>query len=457
MAIARDRRATDWQELDQRHYLHPFTDHKALGKQSRIIVRAEGVYIIDADGNRILDGMAGLWCVNAGYGRQELIDAARAQLEELPYYNNFFQCASPPPIELAHRLQKIAQPQFERVFLAGSGSESIDTAIRLVRRYWELMEQPTRSVIIGRVNAYHGSTVAGTSLGGMKAQRAQGGPLVPDIEHIEQPYWFGSDRTLSPDEFGVYAARLLEDKIDELGTERVAAFVAEPIQGAGGVIIPPDTYWPEVARICRERDILLVTDEVICGFGRLGAWFGADHYGVAPDLMTFAKGVTSGYLPLGGVMVGSRVADRLIDDGGEFFHGYTYSGHPACCAVGIANLDILEREHLVERVQDDIGPMLQQEWATLADHPLVGEVRMTGLMGALELVKDKASLERYPEAVGAGVVCRDLAIENGLVMRAVGDTLVVSPPLVLSHHEARELVVRARRTLDMAAAALDNV
>ena len=455
MAIVEDRSRAEWQELDRQHYLHPFTDHKDLGKKrSRIITRADGVYIYDADGNKILDGMSGLWCVNAGYGRDELVNAAEKQLRDLPYYNSFFQCAHPPSIELSKLLGEVTQPQFDRVFYTGSGSESIDTMIRMVRRYWELMDQPDRQVIIARENAYHGSTIAGTSLGGMKLQRAQGGMLVPGIEHVQQPYWFGSDHSMSPDEFGRFAAGEVERRIEKIGPDRVAAFVAEPIQGAGGVIIPPDTYWPEIQRICDQHGILLVTDEVICGFGRLGEWFGADYYGVTPDLMTFAKGVTSGYLPLGGVMVGNRVSDVLIDRGGEFFHGFTYSGHPASCAVAIANIRIIRDEKLVERTREDIGPYLQEKWAKLAEHPLVGETRMVGLMGALELVRDKGSLERFDEDAGAGTICRDLLVNNGLVMRAVGDTIVTAPPLTLSHAEADEMIEKTWKCLDLTADAI---
>lgn len=449
MAAIEKRSGAEWQELDRNHYMHPFTDHKELGeKKSRIITRAEGVYIYDADDNQILDGMSGLWCVNAGYGRSELVDAATRQLSELPYYNSFFQCAHPPSIELSSVLEGITAPHFQRVFYTGSGSESIDTMIRMVRRYWDLMGQPERQIIIGRENAYHGSTVAGASLGGMKPMHNQGGTL-GGIEHIEQPYWFGSDRTLSPDEFGRQAAKALETRINEVGPEKVAAFVGEPIQGAGGVIIPPDSYWPEIQRICNEYGVLLVTDEVICGFGRLGEWFGADFYGVKPDLMTFAKGVTSGYLPLGGVMVGDRLGEVLIDKGGEFFHGYTYSGHPASCAVAIANIEIMKRENLVERTRNDIGPYLQGQWARLAEHPIVGETRMVGLMGAIELVRDSESLERFDKDVGAGTVCRDFLVNNGLVMRAVGDTIVAAPPLTLSHEEADELIEKAWKCLDL--------
>ena len=450
MAAIEKRSRQEWQELDKNHHLHPFTDHKKLHeRRSRIITRADGVYIFDADGNKILDGMSGLWCVNAGYGQQELVDAATEQMQELPYYNNFFQCAHPPVIELSSLLKQVSQPQFNRVFFAGSGSESNDTIVRMVRTYWDLMGQPDRHTIISRDNAYHGSTVAAASLGGMKAMHKQSGLPIPGIVHVEQPYWFGSDQSLSPDEFGVAAARSIETKIKEVGPDKVAAFIGEPIQGAGGVIVPPDSYWPEVQRICDEYGILLISDEVITGFGRLGEWFGADYFSTRPDFMPFAKGVTSGYLPLGGVMVSDRVADVLIDKAGEFFHGYTYSGHPAACAVAIANLKLIQRDRLVERIRDDIGPYLQEKWAELLDHPLVGDARMVGLMGAFEIVKNKSPVERFDEKLGVGSICRDKLIDNGLCMRAVGDTIVCAPPFILSHSEADELIETTWKALDL--------
>jgi len=426
------------------------------GKKSRIITRADGVYIYDADGNKMLDGMSGLWCVNIGYGRDELVEAAAGQMRELPYYNSFFQCANPPSIELAAMLQEVSQPHFKRVFFAGSGSESNDTIVRMVRRYWDLMDQPERHTIISRKNAYHGSTVAAASLGGMKPMHEQGGLPIPGIVHVEQPYWFGSDRSLSPDDFGIAAARSIEDKINELGADKVAAFIGEPVQGAGGVIIPPDSYWPEVQRICDEYGILLISDEVITGFGRMGEWFGADYFGTRPDFMPFAKGVTSGYLPLGGVLISDRVAEVLIDKGGEFHHGYTYSGHPASCAVAIANLKILQREKLVDRVKNDIGPYFHEGWKKLAEHPLVGEVRMVGLLAALELVRSKEPFERFEEKQGVGTICREFLVNNGLVMRAVGDTIVAAPPFVLSHEEADEIIEIAWKCLDLTHEAING-
>jgi len=455
MAVVENRSRSEWQDLDRDHYLHPFTDHKDLReKKSRIITRADGVYIYDADGNEILDAMSGLWCVNVGYGRDELVEAAARQLRELPYYNSFFQCAHPPSIELSRTLQEISQPQFNNVFFAGSGSESNDTIVRMVRRYWDILDQPDKQTIISRVNAYHGSTMAGASLSGMKPMHRQGGLPIPGIVHIDQPYWFGSDRSLSPAEFGLQSAGALKKKIEELGVDNVAAFIGEPIQGAGGVIVPPDTYWPEIQRICDDYGILLITDEVITGFGRLGEWFGADYFEITPDLMPFAKGVTSGYLPLGGVMVADRVAEVLVEQGGEFFHGYTYSGHPAACAVAIENIRIMQRESLIDRVKTDIGPYLKERWDKLGEHSLVGETRMVGLMGALELVSSKETLERFDEDKGVGKICRDFLIDNGVVMRAVGDTLVVAPPLTLSHEQADDLVEKAWKCLDLTQAAL---
>lgn len=445
-----ERTTADWQQLDRQHYLHPFTDYKSLhAKGARVIVKAEGVYLHDSDGNRILDGMAGLWCVNVGYGRRELAEAAYRQMLELPYYNSFFQTAHPPAIELARQLVELTPPQFNRVFFTGSGSEGNDTVVRLVRRYWDLQGQPDRQVIISRVNAYHGSTMAGASLGGMAFMHEQGGLPIPGIVHIPQPYWYGEGGDLSPQEFGLQAARELEKKIEELGAQRVAAFIGEPIQGAGGVIIPPDSYWPEIQRICDRHGILLVADEVICGFGRTGHWFGSNLYGIRPDLMTLAKGLSSGYLPIGAVMVADRVADVLIDKGGEFAHGYTYSGHPVACAVASLNLEIIQQENLVGRTRDELGPYLASKWRQLAEHPLVGEARSVGLIGALELSRDKRTRRFFDRRGEVGTICRDFCFQNGLIMRAVRDTMIISPPLVITRAQVDELAEKAWRCLDL--------
>lgn len=451
----------DYQRLDRAHHLHPFTDFKALGEEgSRIIERAEGVYIHDAEGHRILDGMAGLWCVNLGYGREELVAAATEQLRRLPYYNNFFKTTHPPAVKLAEKLCALAPAHLNHVFFTGSGSEANDTVLRMVRRYWALKGKPEKQWVIGLENGYHGSTVAGMSLGGMAPMHGQGGPGVPKIAHVRQPYWFqegwfgeGRPAGQDPEAFGRECAAALEAKIQELGEDQVAAFIAEPVQGAGGAIIPPESYWPAVKAVLAKYDILLVVDEVICGFGRLGEWFGSVHYGLEPDLMPIAKGLSSGYLPIGGVLVGDRVAETLIEEGGEFFHGFTYSGHPACAAVALRNLELMEAEGVVQRVRDDVGPYLAERWAALADHPLVGEARSLGLIGALELV-DPATGERFDSARGVGSLCRDLCFAGGLVMRSVGDTMIISPPLVISHAEIDELMEKARAALDATLARL---
>ncbi|MDT8880344.1 aspartate aminotransferase family protein [Halomonas saccharevitans] len=436
------------QDLDRAHHLHPFTDFKALGEQgSRVITHAQGVYVHDSEGHRILDGMAGLWCVNLGYGRRELVEAAAVQMTELPYYNTFFNTTHPPVARLAEKLCALAPPHINHVFFTGSGSEANDTVLRMVRRYWALKGKPEKQWIIGRENGYHGSTVAGMSLGGMAPMHDQGGPCVPGITHVRQPYWFGEGQDQSPEAFGRACAAALEEKILELGEDKVAAFIAEPVQGAGGAIMPPASYWPAVKAVLAKYDILLIADEVICGFGRLGAWFGSQHFGLAPDLMPIAKGLSSGYLPIGGVLVGDRVADTLIEEGGEFCHGFTYSGHPTCAAVALKNLELLEAEGIVERVRDDLGPYLAERWAELGDHPLVGEARSLGLMGALELI-DPATEERFDKALSAGNLCRDICFATGLVMRSVGDTMIIAPPLVITRDEIDELVCLARQALN---------
>ena len=445
-----------YQEIDGQHHLHPFTDTKSLmAKGSRIITRAEGVYLWDSDGNKILDGMAGLWCVNIGYGRRELVDIAQQQMSELSYYNNFFQTTHPPAVELSKALVDISPQQYNHVFFTNSGSEANDTVVRMVRYYWSLLGKPDKTVIISRENAYHGSTIAGSSLGGMQAMHDQGG-ILSDIEHIEQPYWYRNGENMDPEEFGLKAARALESKIKKIGQERVAAFIDEPIQGAGGVIIPPASYWPEIQRICEKYDILLIADEVICGFGRLGQWFGSDYYNINGDFMPIAKGLSSGYLPIGGLMVGDRVADIIIEKGGEFAHGFTYSGHPVSCAVALENIRIFNEENIIEKVEGKTGPYLQKQWQELADHPLVGEARGIGMVGALELVQNKETREMFPEKTGAGTICRDFCFNNGLIMRAVGDTMIISPPLIMSNNEIDELIDKARLSLDLTAKKLKS-
>jgi len=441
-----------WRQLDSRHHIHPFTDHAALAERGvRVITRAEGVYLWDSDGNRLLDGMAGLWAVNLGYGRKELAQAGYRQLLELPYYNTFFQTTHPPAVALAEALSRVTPPGLSHAFFANSGSEANDTIVKMVRYFWNLRGRPEKKTIISRRHAYHGVTLASASLSGISTMHSQADLPLPLFEHVDSPYWYDHGGDMSPAEFGLRAARSLERKIEALGAGRVAAFIGEPIQGAGGVIVPPESYWPEIQRICRDHDILLIADEVICGFGRTGAWFGCDSFGIAPDFMTLAKGLSSGYLPISAVMVGERVAQTLIGAHEEFSHGFTYSGHPVAAAVALENIRILEDERVVESVAESTAPYFQARLSEFAEHPLVGEVRGAGLIAAMELVEDKGRRKHFDPKREVGARCRDHSVAGGLIMRAVRDIMVLAPPLVISRGEIDELMERARRALDLTA------
>ena len=443
---------TQLRQLDQQHHLHPFTDFRDYAATGgRIGSRAEHIYIYDSDGNKIQDAMSGLWCCSLGYSQDGIKKAVADQLMELPFYNNFFKCSNQPAVELATRLCEMTPANFNKVFFTNSGSEANDTQIKFVHRYYELLGKPSKRLIISRKNAYHGSTIAAASLGGMSAMHEQTQGL-DYIRHIEQPYWYELGGDMNPDEFGLWAANELAKKIDELGEDNVAAFIAEPIQGAGGVIVPPDTYWPAVQKILDERDILFISDEVICGFGRTGNLFGFQTYDTKPDLITFAKAVTNGYMPLGGSLVSDKVADVLLGHGGEFAHGLTYSGHPASCAAGLATMDVLQNTPILESSSNELAPYFSQALESLVDHPVVGQVRSKGLVAAVELVKDKGSRERLaPESAGA-VYTRDRAIENGLMVRQTGDAMIMSPPFVTSTEEVDALLSKLTSALDKTAA-----
>jgi putrescine aminotransferase len=443
--------------LDVAHHLPGQSDFRLQAEMggSRLITRAEGCTIYDAEGKSMLDAHAGLWCVNVGYGREELARAAYEQMQELPYYNTFFKTASVPAVRLATEISSRLGGELSHVFFNNSGSEAVDTAFRLVRHYWTVKGQPQRRIFISRWNAYHGSTVAAASLGGMKAMHAQGGLPIPGIEHIMQPYLFGDAFGEDPQKFAARAAAALEERILSVGPENVAAFIGEPVQGAGGVIIPPPGYWQMIEAICRKYGILLISDEVICGFGRLGRWFGFQHFGVRPDVVTMAKGLSSGYLPISATGVASHIVATLREAGGEFVHGYTYSGHPVCAAVALKNMEIISRERLVERTAEDTGPYLAQALARLRSHPLVGEARSLGLVGGVEIVSRPGTNERFTGKEGtAGPMVRDICIRRGLMVRAIRDTIVFCPPLIITHAEIDQLVDTIRAALDEATPAL---
>ncbi|HYE32842.1 MAG TPA: aminotransferase [Methylomirabilota bacterium] len=416
--------------LDAAHHLHPFCDNAALAKRgTRILTRGEGVYVWDQDGNKLLDAFAGLWCVNIGYGRKELGRAAAEQMERLCYYNSFFQCTTEPTVKLSAKLAELAPGDLNYAFFTNSGSEANDTILRLVRHFWAVQGKPEKNIFIGRHNGYHGSTVAGASLGGMQGMHKQGGLPIPNIHHINSPYWFGEGGDMDPDEFGRERARELERKILELGPERVAAFIGEPIQGAAGVFIPPKTYWPEINRICKQYDVLLIPDEVICGFGRTGEWFAVEHEKVTPDLICLGKALTGGF-PLSACVGSAELMDRAWPAStGEAIHTSTFLGHPVGCAMALANISELDRRALVKRSRE-VGEELMAQLRSLRSRSCVMPVRGRGLMVGLEL--------NLPDGKPATAQCLGLIkrlLHRGFIFLPEGEhanVLAFTPPLIVT-------------------------
>jgi len=441
---------SDLARLDRDHHLHPFTDPKVLQDDAPIVMAGGcGSTLWDEDGKLYLDALAGLWCVNVGYGRAELARAAADQIEQLAYYNTFFKTTTAPTAALAARLAALTPEGVDHVVFANSGSEALDTIVRFCRLFWELRGRPEKSVMIGREEGYHGSTLATISLGGTLAMHAQGGLPLEGFEHVNAPYQFRHGAAgETPEAFADRAAGWVEQKILAIGADRVAGVVVEPVQGAGGVIIPPPGYLARVQEICRRHDVLFVLDEVVSAFGRLGAWTAAGLFGLQPDFMALAKGLSSGYQPISAVMVGRRVAETLIEKSGGLSHGFTYAGHPVAAAVALANLEIIEREGLIARVRDDLADHFAAALSRLADHPMVGEVRSLGLIGAVELVQQREPRILYePEGIVAAVV-RDQMQNRGVIVRAVRDALVIAPPLVVTHGEIDRVADTLRDVLD---------
>ena len=446
-----------WRLLDAAHHIHPFTQTDALNREGvRVIVRGKGIYIWDSDGHRLIDGMAGLWCMQLGYGNKELARAGFEALSTLPYYNHFFKTTNPWTVELAAKLATILPAGHSRILFANSGSEANDTALKLIRYYWNRMGKPDKKLHLSRALSYHGVTMAAASLSGITPMHPQWDLPLPGFVKAPAPYWYGAKQAgygdMEEDEFGHRIARETEEEILRIGPERIASFSAEPIQGAGGMIVPPATYWPEIAQLLKKYDILLHTDEVITGFGRIGDWFASHHYGLKPDIMTMAKGMSSGYQPISAVSLGTRMGEVIAAADEELVHGYTYSGHPVASAVALKNIEILDRDGLVARVKDSIGPYFQRRLREIFDgHGLVGEVRGLGLIAAIELVEDRNERRPFPKERGAGTICRDHCFRNGLVMRAIRDTMVLAPPLIITEDEIEKLLAKAKRCIDLTA------
>jgi len=448
------------QKLDALHHIHPFTQTELLNREGvRIITRANGIYVWDSEGHKLIDGMAGLWCVQVGYGNKELARAGANALKTLPYYNHFFKTTNPWTVELATKLTTLLPEGHSRVLFANSGSEGNDAALKLIRYYWNLKGRREKKIHLSRDLSYHGVTMATASLSGLTPMHPQWDLPFDGFAKAPAPYWYGAKAAgygdIGEDEFGVEVARRTEKIIREIGPDRIASFSAEPVQGAGGLIIPPRTYWPEMSRILKQHDILLHADEVVTGFGRTGEWFGSFTYGMKPDILTMAKGLSSGYQPISAVSLGARIGEAIAGANEELVHGYTYSGHPVASAVALKNIEVLERKRIVQRVKRSIGPYFQKRIRQVfANHPLVGEVRGVGLLAAIELVEDKAARRPFPRERNVGTICRDHCFNNGLVMRAIRDTMVLSPPLVITEAEVEKLLAKAKLCIGLTAADL---
>lgn len=452
-ALAAQRTTQDYQDIDAAHHIHAFLDQKALNAEKpRVITKGYGAYVEDSDGKKYLDGMSGLWCTNIGYGRKDLIAAASKQMEDLSYYNMFFHTTHPAVVELSNRLFELLPKRYSHVVYTNSGSEANELLIRTVRRYWDVVGKPSKKILIGRWNGYHGSTVGSASLGGFKFMHEMGDLPIANIHHVGEPYWYAHGGDKTPEEFGIQSAQELEAKILALGADNVAAFVAEPFQGAGGMIFPPANYWPEIQRICRKHNVLLCADEVIGGFGRTGEWFAHQHFGFEPDTLSIAKGLTSGYVPMGGLVLSKHMADTLVQNGGVFAHGLTYSGHPVAAAVALANIDALDREGIVERVKSSTGPYLQQLLReTFAKHPLVGEVQGQGFVAALQFTQDKAKRTLFPNEADITWRCRSYGFEEGVIIRSTAGRMIMAPALILDRPQIDELVEKTKRAVDRTA------
>jgi putrescine aminotransferase len=433
--------------LDREHHLHPFTDHRAMHERgTHVIESGSGCFLVDETGRSLLDGLAGLWCVNVGYGRREIADAVHRQMLKLPYYCSFFNTTNEPAIRLADKIASLAPERLNNVFFCNSGSEANESALKLIRAYQKLRGKPLKTKILSRTFSYHGVTIATTSMTGLASCYAPFDLPLEGFLHVPGPHPYGAGSDLSAGDYADWCVAETERVIVGEGAETIAALFVEPVQGAGGVIVPPDGHLAALRELCRRHDVLFVADEVITAFGRLGDWFASSLWRLDPDLITMAKGLTSGYLALGATMVSDEIAAAL-EGAGYLAHGYTYSSHPTASAAALANIEILERERLVERVRDDVGPYFQQKLHDLEGHRAVGEVRGFGLIGALELLPRGGRAALSP-AAPLGARAASIAREEGVIVRGIRDLIAMSPPLVITREEIDQLFGAVARTLD---------
>jgi len=444
--------ATDLHALDVQAHLHPFTNaaaHADLGPM--VVTRGDGIYVEDDAGRRYIEGMSGLWCASLGFSHPRLVEAGVQALRTLPYYHTFNHRSNPAVARLAARLKALAPAPMARVFFANSGSEANDSAVKMVWYYNNALGRPLKKKIIARQRAYHGVTVAAASLSGLAANHTDFDLPLPRMLHVDCPHHYRNALPgESEEDFATRLAEQLDQRIQAEGPETVAAFIAEPVQGAGGVVVPPRSYFEKIQAVLKKHDVLLIADEVICGFGRTGAMFGSETFGLQPDILTCAKALSSGYIPISAVMVSERIHDALSANSGRigtFGHGYTYSGHPVACAVALEALQVYEDEGLLAHTQA-LAPVFQARLRAQAERRFVGEARGVGLIGALELVADQASKQPFAPAAKAGPRLAALAQEEGLIVRAMGDTVALCPPLIIDGAQLDELFARLERALD---------
>ncbi|MGI9522557.1 MAG: aminotransferase [Hyphomicrobiaceae bacterium] len=447
---------TNYQMRDVDSLLHPTTNlasHRRTGPL--VLERASGVQVWDQSGKEYIEGMAGLWCTGLGYGNEELVEAAREQMSKLSFTHLFGGRSHEPAIELAEKLKEIVPAPTSKIFYTCSGSEANDTQIKLAWYYNNAIGRPKKKKIIGRVRGYHGVTIASASLTGLPVFHSDFDLPINGIVHAECPhYWRNAEVGESEEDFASRMANNLETLIEREDPNTIAAFIAEPVQGAGGVILPPKTYFEKIMAVLAKHDIALIADEVICGFARTGNWFGSQTFNIEPQSLSMAKAITSAYVPLGALTVSQDMYEALVSESekiGMFAHGFTYSGHPVACAVAVKTLEIYHRMNIVEHVRR-VAPTFLSRLHQLAEHPLVGEARGVGLIGGLELVKDKRTKESFPPSAGVGAQAAMFAQEEGLISRAIGgDTLALCPPLIIKDDEINEMFDRLERAIDRAA------
>ncbi|MBM3807410.1 MAG: aspartate aminotransferase family protein [Acidimicrobiia bacterium] len=431
-------------DRDRAHLMHPL-HHPSAYAATRVWVSGKGAIIKDHTGREYIDGLAGLWNVNVGHGRTELAEAASRQMSTLAFHSAYAGGSNEPAIALADRLSRLVYPSINTFYFTSGGAESTETSIKTARFYWKAAGKPDKFKVISRRRGYHGLTLAAMSATGLPAFWPMFEPRTPGFSHIDapDPYRFvNTDASIS---IGVAAANQLEAAILSEGPETVAALIAEPVQGAGGVIVPPRDYFTRIREICDQYDVLLIADDVITGFGRTGTWFGLEHFGVEPDIMQFAKGITSGYVPLGGIGVSDRLRDAInsVPASKRWMHAFTYSGHPTCCAVALRNIDILEQENLILRAAT-AGQRLMDGLRALESMDGIGNVRGLGLMAAVEVVADKATRQSFPPEAGMTQKLTDALLDRGLYTRVALDSICLAPPLVITDAEIDRIVETVR-------------